>query len=201
MEGMAEEAKVNLLSLHNDADDGSVVRMIAWTVKWDQILTLQSESNAYVGEALGRLGKVWMYLQRESMEGKAFPLACISKVWSCIVDEVLTQMLNGFAMVRSCSTEGRALMSLDLATFYFGMRDISPSFNVQIAEEKKRQVDDFIKAFYYDREQDVFEWINHHKKDYEPWHIYNLIECGIGASRSQAQRQELFGKIRSIIMK
>ncbi len=50
---------------------------------------------------------------------------------------------------------------------------------------EKVKVDNFIKAFYYDREKDLLEWIGSgNAKFYEIWHLQNLLQFGIGETKS-----------------
>ncbi|CAN0269283.1 unnamed protein product, partial [Ectocarpus fasciculatus] len=46
--------------------------------------------------------------------GSVVPARARRLVWRGVVDALLLSLLRGFSRVRRCSTEGRALMSMDL---------------------------------------------------------------------------------------
>ncbi len=175
---------------------GSISRMIVDGVQWARVRQLQSEASPYVVRVALRLRKVWAHLQRESREGQAFPLKSIGELWAAAVEESLDQMLDGFASVRQCSTEGRALMSLDLHTLYRGLEEVAPaSPPVQAA---RLRVDGFVKAFYYDRDRDVLEWIAANKARYELWHLRNLAAFGVGAQLKKEPLRRLLDQVDRI---
>jgi len=178
-----------------------ITRKIASGRKWASLKELRTEPNHYVRTVVNAMSKIWQCLQRTSEEGAAFPLTAIPRVWSLAACEVFDQMLDGFALVNGCTTEGRALMSLDLATAFREIQDINSTTDQEVVEAKTR-VDDFIKAFYYEREQDVFEWISQNSTRYEHWHLRGLVLNGIGATmKTNEQHETALAKVDSLFEK
>ena len=108
--------------------------------------------------------------------------------WQKLVSSCYMAMLNGFARVPYCSTEGRALMSMDLATLTSG---ISPMAIVDRLMENHGDdearppphvsvprgmayVDTFIKVFYFPP-LDAYSWIEENHKEYHCMHSIALM--------------------------
>ncbi|EGB05465.1 hypothetical protein AURANDRAFT_8286, partial [Aureococcus anophagefferens] len=62
-------------------------------------------------------------------------------------------LVDGFAMIHKCSTEGRALMSMDLQVLQFSLDKIQPARPLRGAA----YVDSYIKAWYFD-DHDLRTW-------------------------------------------
>ena len=69
----------------------------------------------------------------------------IAQTWDYIAESGFLALLDGFAKIYDCSTEGRALMSIDLATFATTIPSASPTRGMQY-------VDMYIKVFYFPEE-------------------------------------------------
>lgn len=69
----------------------------------------------------------------------------IYETWNSIVESGFLALLEGFAKVYDCSTEGRALMSIDLASFSTALPSSKPKRGMQY-------VDMYIKVFYFPQE-------------------------------------------------
>ena len=171
---------------------------IASAIEWHKLNTLQTEATQYVDTILKGLTRIRTLLQRESSEGSVYPLDAISTSWDFIAAQSFDDMLHGFATVSSCSTEGRALMSLDLATLFRGIKDIGPlGLKGNGARDK---VDAYIKAFYYDRTHDVVDWIRLHKEQYEPWQLRNLAMNGVyGSLKSKGEKNALVSTLDNLL--
>ena len=75
---------------------------------------LSMEYNDYIDSALDRAAQVW-----EELAGRNCFLddRLLETAWRGIVGAVYEGLLEGFGKVQTCSTEGRALMSMDLQYF------------------------------------------------------------------------------------
>jgi hypothetical protein len=107
--------------------------------------------------------------------------------------------LEGFSKIYDCSTEGRALMSIDLATFSNNISKnnladqmnpecltpitVSPKFGMQY-------VDMYIKVFYFPPE-DVIEWIRDHISEYHLTHLLTLVSFGAHNHMAEAEMKHL----------
>ncbi len=69
----------------------------------------------------------------------------VTETWDCIAESGFLALLEGLAKVYDCSTEGRALMSIDLATFSTTIPSAAPKRGMQY-------VDMYIKVFYFPEE-------------------------------------------------
>ena len=88
-------------------------------------------------------------------------------LWEYIVTSSYLSLLHGFAQILTCSTEGRALMSMDLVTYASGIHttsivhrmkrlfrdctDIPPPPSIT-SEKGLAYVDIYIKVFYLNDE-------------------------------------------------
>lgn len=82
------------------------------------------------------------YLSSSSLKTQP---SIIAETWDYIAESGFLALLDGFAKIYDCSTEGRALMSIDLATFATTIPSASPTRGMQY-------VDMYIKVFYFPEE-------------------------------------------------
>jgi len=176
----------------------TITSLILDTVQWHKIKTLASEPSNYVQKVILRMRKIWSHLQRECAEGTKFSMSAIPLVWSRALEEVMDQFLDAIASVEKCGTEGRALMSMDLATLFRGIVEIAPGLQ-EIIDPARQRVENYVKAFYYDRLKDVLEWITQNRHIYERWHLENLIRFGVGSSKSSSQLSKLMAEASPVI--
>lgn len=73
-------------------------------------------------------------------------------VWRGVVDGLLLSLLRGFSHAKRCSTEGRALMSMDLQALVLGLEDPAA------AQAAKAHVHAYVNAFYFG-DEDLHKWI------------------------------------------
>jgi len=92
------------------------------------------------------------------------PRAVLEVTWKHICEAGFLSLLEGFSRVPYCSTEGRSLMSMDLAAFSDGIDAASIIHRLEAdelvggtpplvsPERGMRYVDMYIKVFYYPEE-------------------------------------------------
>ncbi len=84
------------------------------------------------------------------------PVSVWEDAWNRTVEAGYLSMLEGFSYIHDCSTEGRALMSMDITTFFSTMDNhklCSSSYVPKLSQLKgKHYVDTYIKVFYYPQE-------------------------------------------------
>lgn len=150
---------------------------------------LNEQSNAYIEELCTTLSFFWHYLARSGN----LPVAVRKKAWEDIVGAGYCALLDGFARVQSCSTEGRSLMSMDLASFSNGttpeaiMARISdPGIEKppEVLLAKGREyVDTFVKASYLPPE-DLLNWIEENHQRYHLHHCLALVQTAVDSRQA-----------------
>ena len=122
--------------------------------------SMQEQSNDYVDNICGRSALIWEHMA-SSMR---LPIPALQFTWDQLVWSAFMLMLEGFSKVPKCSTEGRSLMSMDLATLSHGLMPESVLEEIDedyaaislppqaCRNEMMRYVDTFIKVFYFPNE-------------------------------------------------
>ena len=80
---------------------------------------LHEHPNQYVDSVCDFMALLWCSLHN----AKKLPLGAIEQIWRYVVEGGFASLLDGFSRIPHCSTEGRALMSMDLASFSSSMRE------------------------------------------------------------------------------
>ena len=117
--------------------------------------TLNEHCNAYVDRLSDRYGMLWAHLSSSLLAERI-----LSDAWEHVVESGYLALLEGFSKVFECSTEGRALMSIDLATLSSSINrhalterlGADTSFLQPPAVVPRRGmqcVDTYIKVFYF----------------------------------------------------
>lgn len=142
---------------------------------------MNEHPNEYIDALCGRFADIWAGL---SLSKKKLPRGLLETAWEDMVSGGYMTLLEGFSRVPYCSTEGRALMSMDLASFAAGI-DPSSIMDRMGGEcackappkvnpfRGMRYLDTYIKVFYYPKE-DVIEWIRHNYENYQLNHCLSL---------------------------
>jgi len=183
--------------------------------KWERA-GLGEGCNPYVEQLGDRCVSIWRCM---AISPRRFPVGVVDVAWANLVDGALNVLLEAFSKVVLCSTEGRALMSMDHASFISSMTpaavmdwiacQILPNEEDEIEgilrspqvvpRMGKQYVDLYISAFYFD-EKDVIRWILDNRGAYRLRHSCSLIICGIGG-RTKKQRVQIVGQIKAIYSK
>jgi len=173
---------------------------------WEEC-KLHEHANEYVDELVDRCSLIWGFL----CVSAKLPFVVRKTVWEQLVSGAYLSLLEGFARVPFCSTEGRALMTLDLACFSTGIASASVTEKLEeralVAsppplvepERSDRYVDTYIKVFYYPPE-DALAWIEENFSDYHLGHSVALVTATAGHSdRSLSEMvdrvMQLYGKV------
>lgn len=169
-----------------------VAKMTCNEAVWEES-KLNEEPNDYVELLCEKCALFWGFL---STSGK-LPDKAIASIWSGLLTAAYLSMLEGFSRISFCSTEGRALMALDLASFTSGVRPQSikerldrRSFSAKDAlfpsdlSRGMAYVDTYIKVFYYP-EKDALEWI---RKNYKRYRLNHTLALRIATKQDGASR-------------
>jgi len=160
--------------------------------------------NDYVEDLCERCSLTWGYL---AVSAK-LPPAAMKITWEHIVSTAYMSLLDGFSRVPFCSTEGRALMALDLASLASGLSPASvaerlesvvlankpPSVNPDC---NMRYVDTYIKVFYYPKD-DVMDWIAEHHKSYKLNHALALAIASATGNPEQSPERTLVDLVEDV---
>jgi len=121
---------------------------------------LNEHSSDYVDEICDRYAQIWHSL---SSPPSALPRGILEVAWEHICEGGFLSLLEGYSKVPYCSTEGRSLMSMDLAAFADGIDAVSIIHRLEADDlasapprvspkRGTRYVDMYIKVFYYPEE-------------------------------------------------
>jgi hypothetical protein len=158
-------------------------------------------SSAYIDELSNRCSMLWAHLS--FLEN--FSLA--SCAWESIISSAFISLLEGFSSVFVCSTEGRALMSMDLASFASGISPRAVKNNLEGVDFRcppplitalprgMQYVDAVVKAFYFG-ERDLIKWIEENRASYRLEHCVGLIISSIGGRRSVSYVNEILESVK-----
>ena len=100
---------------------------------------LNAHCNDYVDQLVDTCMSLLRHIEASPLK---YQPSIISETWDGIIESGYLALLEGFAKVYECSTEGRALMSIDLASFSSALPPASPKRGMQY-------VDMYIKVFYF----------------------------------------------------
>lgn len=158
-------------------------------------------SSAYIDELSHRCSLLWANLS--FLEN--FSLATCA--WESIISSAFISLLEGFSLVFVCSTEGRALMSMDLASFASGISPRAVKNNLEGVDFQcppplitslprgMQYVDAVVKAFYFG-ERDLIKWIEENRASYRLEHCLGLIVSSIGGRRSVSYINEILESVK-----
>jgi hypothetical protein len=189
---------------------------VSHTNGWgDEAMSLMANgSNPYVEELLERCASVWIHMHRHSNSTVScnklllLPETLRHQAWSNVVGASYLAMMEGFSKVPQCSTEGRALMSMDLAFFAEGVSKYGFERFLPDQEEKEgvsvvplppggvshslergmAWVDTYVKQFYFD-ELSVKQWVEANWGKYRLGHVLSLIKSGGITTEGSASRK------------
>ncbi|GKY94531.1 hypothetical protein MPSEU_000418800 [Mayamaea pseudoterrestris] len=149
--------------------------------------SFKESANEYVEELSERCALLWGYL---SISGK-LPLPLLNPMWEQLLSAAYSSLLEGFARIPFCSTEGRALMTLDLASLSAGTATESvaatlekSSLETQLpplvdANRFMEHIGMYIKVYYFPVEE-AMDWIKKNCTKYPLNHMLALIVATAG---------------------
>lgn len=146
---------------------------------------IQEDNNGYVEDCAKRLDRLWSLLSSSNttttsagVDATLLQLAPIEgqivreTVWNEVLQACFEAVVDGFAAVSSdCSTEGRALMSMDLQVLQFSLDKIHRARPARGAV----YADSYIKAFYL-ADDDLETWIRNNEGIYKQAHVRSLAQ-------------------------
>ncbi|MBN3298017.1 VPS50 protein, partial [Amia calva] len=172
------------------AIDYEQMLMLMAGVKWD-IKEIMSQHNIYVDVLLKefeqfnkRLGDVSRHVR--------IPLAVSNVLWEHCIRLANRTLVEGYANVKKCSNEGRALMQLDFQQFLMKLEKLTDIRPIP----DKEFVEIYIKAYYL-TENDMEQFIKSHR-EYSMKQLTNLVNVCLGSHINKKARQKLLAAIDDI---
>uniref|UniRef100_A0A8C2N8J4 Syndetin C-terminal domain-containing protein n=1 Tax=Capra hircus TaxID=9925 RepID=A0A8C2N8J4_CAPHI len=133
------------------AIDYEQMLLLMANVKWD-VKEIMSQHNIYVDTLLKEFEQFNMRLNEVSKRVR-IPLPVSNILWEHCIRLANRTIVEGYANVKKCSNEGRALMQLDFQQFLMKLEKPIPD---------KEFVETYIKAYYL-TENDMERWIKEHR--------------------------------------
>uniref|UniRef100_A0A8C2ZK63 VPS50 subunit of EARP/GARPII complex n=1 Tax=Cyclopterus lumpus TaxID=8103 RepID=A0A8C2ZK63_CYCLU len=149
-------------------------------VKWD-IREIMSQHNVYVD----------VLLQDVSRHVR-IPAAGVHVLWEHCIRLANRTLVEGYANVKKCSNEGRALMQLDFQQFLMKLEKLTDLRPIP----DKEFVETYIKAYYL-TENDMEQFIKNHR-EYSMKQLANLVNVCLGSHINKKARQKLLAAIDDI---
>uniref|UniRef100_A0A8C1WK00 VPS50 EARP/GARPII complex subunit n=1 Tax=Cyprinus carpio TaxID=7962 RepID=A0A8C1WK00_CYPCA len=159
-------------------------------VKWD-IKEIMSQHNVYVDVLLKEFEK---FNQRLGDVSKIvrIPLPVSNVLWEHCIRLANRTLVEGYANVKKCSNEGRALMQLDFQQFLMKLEKLTDLRPIP----DKEFVETYIKAYYL-TENDMEQFIKNHR-EYSMKQLTNLVNVCLGSHINKKARQKLLAAIDDI---
>uniref|UniRef100_A0A8D2KJF0 VPS50 subunit of EARP/GARPII complex n=1 Tax=Urocitellus parryii TaxID=9999 RepID=A0A8D2KJF0_UROPR len=120
------------------------------------------------------------------------PLPVSNTLWEHCIRLANRTIVEGYANVKKCSNEGRALMQLDFQQFLMKLEKLTDIRPIP----DKEFVETYIKAYYL-TENDMERWIKEHR-EYSTKQLTNLVNVCLGSHINKKARQKLLAAIDDI---
>ncbi|ELK12504.1 Coiled-coil domain-containing protein 132 [Pteropus alecto] len=120
------------------------------------------------------------------------PLPVSNILWEHCIRLANRTIVEGYANVKKCSNEGRALMQLDFQQFLMKLEKLTDIRPIP----DKEFVETYIKAYYL-TENDMERWIKEHR-EYSTKQLTNLVNVCLGSHINKKARQKLLAAIDDI---
>uniref|UniRef100_A0A8C5R3H3 VPS50 subunit of EARP/GARPII complex n=1 Tax=Leptobrachium leishanense TaxID=445787 RepID=A0A8C5R3H3_9ANUR len=161
--------------------------LIMGNVKWD-VKEIMSQHNVYVDSLLKEFEQFNKKLS-ELTKHVRIPLPVSNILWEHCIRLANRTLVEGYANVKKCSNEGRALMQLDFQQFLMKLEKLTDIRPIP----DKEYVETYIKAYYL-TENDMERWIKEHR-EYSTKQLANLVNVCLGSHINKKARQKLLSAI------
>lgn len=138
------------------AIDYEQMLLLMANVKWD-VKEIMSQHNIYVDALLKEFEQFNRRLNEVSKRVR-IPLPVSNTLWEHCIRLANRTIVEGYANVKKCSNEGRALMQLDFQQFLMKLEKLTDIRPIP----DKEFVETYIKAYYL-TENDMERWIKEHR--------------------------------------
>ncbi|XP_010568604.1 PREDICTED: coiled-coil domain-containing protein 132 isoform X3 [Haliaeetus leucocephalus] len=172
------------------AIDYEQMLLLMANVKWD-VKEIMSQHNIYVDALLKEFEEFNRRLNEVSKRVR-IPLPVSNILWEHCIRLANRTLVEGYANVKKCSNEGRALMQLDFQQFLMKLEKLTDIRPIP----DKEFVETYIKAYYL-TENDMERWIKEHR-EYSTKQLTNLVNVCLGSHINKKARQKLLAAIDDI---
>ncbi|XP_032730949.1 syndetin isoform X2 [Lontra canadensis] len=172
------------------AIDYEQMLLLMANVKWD-VKEIMSQHNIYVDALLKEFEQFNRRLNEVSKRVR-IPLPVSNILWEHCIRLANRTVVEGYANVKKCSNEGRALMQLDFQQFLMKLEKLTDIRPIP----DKEFVETYIKAYYL-TENDMERWIKEHR-EYSTKQLTNLVNVCLGSHINKKARQKLLAAIDDI---
>ncbi|XP_073920837.1 syndetin isoform X2 [Castor canadensis] len=172
------------------AIDYEQMLLLMTNVKWD-VKEIMSQHNIYVDALLKEFEQFNRRLNEVSKKVR-IPLPVSNILWEHCIRLANRTIVEGYATVKKCSNEGRALMQLDFQQFLMKLEKLTDIRPIP----DKEFVETYIKAYYL-TENDMERWIKEHR-EYSTKQLTNLVNVCLGSHINKKARQKLLAAIDDI---
>ncbi|XP_058381605.1 syndetin isoform X1 [Diceros bicornis minor] len=172
------------------AIDYEQMLLLMANVKWD-VKEIMSQHNIYVDALLKEFEQFNRRLNEVSKRVR-IPLPVSNILWEHCIRLANRTIVEGYANVKKCSNEGRALMQLDFQQFLMKLEKLTDIRPIP----DKEFVETYIKAYYL-TENDMERWIKEHR-EYSTKQLINLVNVCLGSHINKKARQKLLAAIDDI---
>ncbi|XP_053119942.1 syndetin [Hemicordylus capensis] len=172
------------------AIDYEQMLLLMANVKWD-VKEIMSQHNIYVDSLLKEFEQFNRKLNEVSKRVR-IPLPVSNILWEHCIRLANRTIVEGYANVKKCSNEGRALMQLDFQQFLMKLEKLTDIRPIP----DKEFVETYIKAYYL-TENDMERWIKEHR-EYSTKQLTNLVNVCLGSHINKKARQKLLAAIDDI---
>lgn len=172
------------------AIDYEQMLLLMTNVKWD-VKEIMSQHNVYVDALLKEFEQFNKRLNEVSKRVR-IPLPVSNILWEHCIRLANRTIVEGYANVKKCSNEGRALMQLDFQQFLMKLEKLTDIRPIP----DKEFVETYIKAYYL-TENDMERWIKEHR-EYSTKQLTNLVNVCLGSHINKKARQKLLAAIDDI---
>ncbi|XP_026505242.1 syndetin isoform X5 [Terrapene carolina triunguis] len=169
------------------AIDYEQMLLLMANVKWD-VKEIMSQHNVYVDALLKEFEQFNRRLNEVSKKVR-IPLPVSNILWEHCIRLANRTIVEGYANVKKCSNEGRALMQLDFQQFLMKLEKLTDIRPIP----DKEFVETYIKAYYL-TENDMERWIKEHR-EYSTKQLTNLVNVCLGSHINKKARQKLLAAI------
>ncbi|XP_069067762.1 syndetin [Pleurodeles waltl] len=172
------------------AIDYEQMLLLMANVKWD-VKEIMSQHNVYVDALLKEFEQFNKRLNDVSRQVR-IPLPVSNILWEHCIRLANRTIVEGYANVKKCSNEGRALMQLDFQQFLMKLEKLTDIRPIP----DKEFVETYIKAYYL-TENDMERWIKEHR-EYSTKQLTNLVNVCLGSHINKKARQKLLAAIDDV---
>jgi len=156
---------------------------------------IQNHENRYVNDIIQSCEELWKTLQAgiRTDSLNLIPCSVREMIWSEVVQSLMCALVEGFSRIKKCSTEGRALMSMDLQAIQLGLDEIKRTRPLR----GRVYVDSYIKAFYYG-DADLIRWIQESWQSYHRSQMISLASCGTAGKMRRRKIKDIASQVEAL---